>query len=267
MNELRIFENAEFGSVRVVERDGEPWFVAKEVADILGYVQTQNMRSVIDEEEFVSISQGELSASNPVPIRSCYNGNLINTGVARLLLISEAGLYQAIMRSTKPNAKPFRKWVTREVIPSIRKHGAYIVPDTLEQMLSNPDALIAILTKLKEEQQAKAVLEDKVVEDAPKVEFYDAVTGSSDVVDMASVAKVLNIKGMGRTNLFEFLRDNRVLQQNNQPYQKYIDNGWLRVVETMFTKPTGDTCINLKTVVYQKGVDGIRKMLQKGRKK
>ena len=96
---------------------------------------------------------------------------------------------------------------------------------------------------------------------APKADFYDAVTGSKDTVDIGTVAKVLNM-GIGRTKLFQFLRDKGVLMKDNQPYQRYIDNGWFRVIESRYTKPDGSTHVNTKTVVYQKGVDYIRKMLE-----
>lgn len=105
-----------------------------------------------------------------------------------------------------------------------------------------------------EEQQKQLQLQ------APKADFYDAVTGSTDTVDMATVAKVLNM-GIGRNKLFETLRDKGVLMPNNQPYQRYVDNGWFRQIESKYTKPDGTTCINIKTVVYQKGIDGIRKII------
>lgn len=99
-----------------------------------------------------------------------------------------------------------------------------------------------------------------IAELAPKADFYDAVTDSTDAVDLGTAAKVLNL-GFGRTTLFEKLRDNKILMKNNQPFQKYIDAGWFRVIETSWTHPNGDTHVNFKTVVYQKGLDGIRKML------
>lgn len=104
-------------------------------------------------------------------------------------------------------------------------------------------------------------LQVEAKENAPKVEFFEQVTGSKDTVDMASAAKVLNM-GIGRNKLFELLRDKKVLQGNNQPYQKYIDNGCFRVIESKFTKPNGDTSINLKTVVYQKGLNLISKLIK-----
>lgn len=116
-----------------------------------------------------------------------------------------------------------------------------------------------------EQFEARQALESKVIEDAPKVEFYDHVTGSNDTVDMATVAKVLNIPGMGRNNLFAFLRGKKVLSRNNAPYQRYIDLGWFRQVESKYQTPDGEVRISLKTVVFQKGLDGIRKLVEKGR--
>lgn len=106
-------------------------------------------------------------------------------------------------------------------------------------------------------------LQLEAMENKPKVEFYESVTGSKDTIDLGQVAKVLNIKGYGRNNLFEFLRYKKILMNNNQPYQKYIDSGYFRLVESKYTKPNGSTHINIKTVVYQKGVDYIRKQINK----
>ena len=99
--------------------------------------------------------------------------------------------------------------------------------------------------------------------DKPKVEFYEQVTGSSATVSMATVAKVLNVPGYGRNRLFAFLREKKVLNRQNAPFQRYVDLGWFRQVETKFQKPDGETCINVKTVVFQRGVDGIRRLLEK----
>lgn len=114
-----------------------------------------------------------------------------------------------------------------------------------------------------DEYEKRLSLEAKVAEDAPKVEFYHDVTGSGDTVDMATVAKVLNTKGFGRNNLFAFLRKKGVLNGRNEPYQKYVDLGWFRQIESKFQKPNGDWHISIKTVVFQRGVDGIRKLLKK----
>lgn len=121
--------------------------------------------------------------------------------------------------------------------------------------------------RLAAEQQEKIEEQQKLIEvQTPKAEFYDEVVDSKDAIDMQAVSKVINM-GIGRNKLFEFLRNNKVLMQNNQPYQYYIDLGWFRVIESKYTKPSGDICINLKTVVFQKGVDGIRKLIKQNKHK
>ena len=120
------------------------------------------------------------------------------------------------------------------------------------------EALMLAAKQAEQIEQQTALIEAQ----KPKVEFYEAVTGSSDTIDIASVAKVLNIKGFGRNNLFEFLRDKNILMQNNMPFQNYVDRGYFRVIESRYTKPDGSSHINLKTVVYQKGLDYIRKLLE-----
>ena len=114
------------------------------------------------------------------------------------------------------------------------------------------------IAELQAENEAQ---KQQLIEQAPKVEFYDDVAGSSDTIDMKEVAKVLNVKGLGRNNLFEKLRDKKVLDRNNQPYQKYVDSGYFRIIESRYTLPTGEVKISLKTVVFQKGVEYIRKLI------
>lgn len=147
----------------------------------------------------------------------------------------------------------------------VRKAMIHYIEE-LEKQLQNrfkvPTTFKEALQLALEQQERIEALELKQEEDRPKVEFYDDVTESKDTVDMATVAKVLNIKGIGRNKLFEILRDKKILMSNNQPYQKYIDNGWFRQIESKFNLPNGDIKINIKTVVFQKGVDGIRKVLR-----
>lgn len=129
----------------------------------------------------------------------------------------------------------------------------------VEKEWNSPERVIA--RGLIESQKIIASLNHRIEEMKPKAEFYDDVAGSKDAIEMADVSKVLGIKGMGRNNLFEFLREKGILQQNNRPYQTYVDRGYFRVIEQTYTKPNGDICINIKTLVYQKGVDFIRKKL------
>lgn len=132
----------------------------------------------------------------------------------------------------------------------------------IEKQWNTPEQVMA--RGLIASQKVIESLNQKVIEMKPKVEFYDDVAGSKSAINMAEVSKVLGIKGMGRNNLFQFLRDNKILQSNNQPYQTYIDRGYFRVVEQKFTKPNGDISINIKTLVYQKGLDFIRRKLKEG---
>lgn len=137
----------------------------------------------------------------------------------------------------------------------------------LEKAWNTPEQIMArALTIAQQTIERRNFVIKKLEEDTermrPKEEFYDAVAGSKTAIEMAAVAKVLNFKSVGRNKLFEILRDERILQSDNIPYQKYIDNGWFRTIEQKYSKD-GETYINIKTLVYQKGVDGIRKILEK----
>lgn len=235
MEELQVFNSDEFGTIRIKTIDGEPWFVAKDVADKLGYAQTSNMMKRIDEDDSKS---------------SILDGMNMKSS-----LINESGLYSAIIGSKLDSAKRFKHWVTSDVLPSIRKNGGYIANQenlTPEQIVAN--ALIVAQNIISQK--------DKQIEEMrPKADFFDAVADSKTAISMNEVSKVLGIKGLGRNNLFEFLRDNAILDRWNVPYQKYIDCGWFRVIEQKYTK-NGEEHISIKTLVYQKGVDAIRRKIE-----
>lgn len=235
MEELQVFNSDEFGTIRIKTIDGEPWFVAKDVADKLGYAQTSNMMKRIDEDDSKS---------------SILDGMNMKSS-----LINESGLYSAIIGSKLDSAKRFKHWVTSDVLPSIRKNGGYIANQenlTPEQIVAN--ALIVA-------QNIIAQKEKQIEDMRPKADFFDAVADSKTAISMNEVSKVLGIKGLGRNNLFEFLRDNAILDRCNVPYQKYIDCGWFRVIEQKYTK-NGEEHISIKTLVYQKGVDAIRRKIE-----
>lgn len=229
MNELQIFENSDFGKIRTIMIDNEPYFVGKDVAEILGYENPSVAISKKVDEEDKGISKMETPG-----------------GIQNLSIINESGLYSLILSSKLPSAKKFKRWVTSEVLPSIRKNGSYTVPKSFAEALQ----LAA--------NQAKQIEEMK-----PKSDFYDKVAGSSDTCDMKEVAKVLNFKNIGRNKLFQILRDEKILDKSNVPYQQFIDAGYFRVIESKWEDQDGDIHINLKTVVYQKGVDYIRKVVIK----
>lgn len=239
MNNLQIFNSAEFGEIRTVTVNGEPWFVGKDVAEALGYSEPRSAVS----KKVDDTDRGVAKMETP-------------SGIQDMTIVNESGLYALIFGSKLESAKRFKHWVTSEVLPSIRSNGGYIANQenlTPEQIVAN--ALIVA--------QNIITQKDKQIEEMkPKAEFFDAVADSKDAIPMNEVAKVLNIPGYGRNNLFEFLRNESILDRNNIPYQRYVDNGWFRVVEQSYTK-NGERCINFKTLVYQRGVDGIRKRILK----
>ena len=187
--------------------------------------------------------------------------------------IPENIFYRLAMKAKNEVAEAFQAKIADEVIPSIRKHGAYMTPQTLEKAILNPDTMIQLCTMLKEEQEKRRKVESEnqklAIENEdmkPKAEFYDTVTGSKDAISMAEVAKILDYD-MGRNKMFSLLRNKKVLDKLNVPYQRFVDAGYFRVIETKYTKPNGDVCVNIKTLVLQKGIDYIRKVLNEEGKK
>lgn len=170
-------------------------------------------------------------------------------------MIPEGGLYRLITRSELPSAERFEAWVFDDVFPSVRQNGGYIAgQDNLEDKALLAKALVT----------ARNILDakDKEIEELQhKGRFFDAVTDSKTAVEMAAVAKLLDV-GIGRNKLFEILRKERILMYNNQPYQKYVDRGYFRVIEQRYTKPDGETIISLKMLVYQRGIDYINRLLR-----
>jgi prophage antirepressor-like protein/mRNA-degrading endonuclease toxin of MazEF toxin-antitoxin module len=243
-NQLQIFNYSD-RQVRTVEKDGEVWFVAKDVCDILEIVDTWNAISRLSDQ-----TKGTHSIST-------LGGN------QEMNIINEAGVYKLVFSSRKPEAEKFTDWLAAEVIPSIRKHGAYMTPEVIEQTLLNPDYIIKLAIAIKTEREGRLVAEHKAAELQPKADFYDTVTGSKDCIDIGTVAKVINFS-KGRTTLFRILRDNSILMANNIPYQEFCDRHYFRVIESTYTSPkTGEVHENYKTVVYQKGIDFIRRFLIK----
>lgn len=239
MGELQIFRNEKFGTVRVVDVNDEPFFVGKDIALALGYKNTR-----------VAI-QDNVDDEDKVVTKVTTPGGAQNT-----VVINESGVYSLVFGSKLEEAKEFKHWVTSEVLPSIRKNGGYIRNQenlTPEQIVAN--ALIVANNIIAERDK-------QLAEAKPKVEFFDAVAGSKDAIPIGDVAKVLDM-GLGRNKLFEFLRNDGILMGNNIPYQQYIDSGYFRTIEQKYTVPNGDVKISIKTLVYQKGVDFIRRRLNK----
>lgn len=236
MGELQIFKNEEFGSIRTIVINNKPWIVGKDAALILGYSNPQKaIRDHVDEEDRTMNESFTVNGTSPI-------------------LVNESGIYSLIIQSKLPNAKKFKRWVTSEVLPSIRQNGGYIMNQekmTPEQIVAN--ALIVANNII--EQKNKQIEEMK-----PKAEFFDAVADSKTAISMNDVAKVLAVKGYGRNKLFEFLREEKILDRYNVPYHRYVDAGWFRVIEQKYMR-NGEPQVTTKTLVYQKGVDAIRKKI------
>ena len=237
-NELEIFKNEEFGEIRTVTIDGEPWFVGKDIATALGYSNTRDaLAKHVDDED-----KGVAKCDTP-------------SGKQNMSIINESGLYALIFGSKLESANRFKHWVTSEVLPSIRKHGAYMTNEVIERTLTDPDYLIQLATALKEERQARKLAEEKIEKQKPLVDFANQVSDTTDLIDMKTMAKLLkdNSIDIGRNRLFEFLRIKKILMKDNQPYQQYVDAGYFKVIEHTYTDFLGQTKTRRQTLVTGKG--------------
>ena len=242
MNEILKIWNYENSEIRTVEIEGEPYFVGKDVAAILGYSNTRDsLAKHVDEED-----------KNTVAIHD-------GIGNPNKTVINESGLYSLILSSKLPNAKQFKRWVTSEVLPAIRKHGAYMTDNTLEQALTSPDFLIKLATELKNEKEQRKTLEEKVELDKPKVLFAEAVETAKTSILVGDLAKLIKQNGVdiGQKRLFEYLRENGYLMKNgnskNMPTQKGMSLGLFEVKERTINNPDGTVKITKTTKVTGKG--------------
>lgn len=198
MEETKIFKSEEFGEVRTAVIDGEAWFVGKDVADILGYQNgSRDINAHVDDEDRRIIKSTE-TVSLDIPSRG-------------MLLINESGLYSLILSSNMPNAKKFKKWVTSEVLPSIRKHGIYATDNVIDNILNNPDFGIELLTKLKEERAARVEAEKKNA----------ILTHVNKTYTMTEIAKELNLKSAVELN--KILADKKIQYKANGTWVLYSD--------------------------------------------
>ena len=242
MNEIQIFKNDSFGAVRTVEVEGTPYFVGKDVAEILGYADPQKaMKMHIDDEDKLT-RQIVVSGQN-----------------RNVTIINESGLYSLILSSKLPKAKEFKHWVTSEILPTIRKHGAYMTEKTLEQALTSPDFLIQLATQLKEEQAQRKALEQRVEADRPKVLFAEAVETSQTSILVVVLAKLIKQNGVdiGQKRLFAWLRENGYLiksgNSTNMPTQRSMDMKLFEVKERSISNPDGSVRVTKTTKVTGKG--------------
>lgn len=251
MNEIKIFENEHFGQVRTIVKDGEPWFVAADVCRVLEIEPTATRRLDDDEKAALRLTQ---TSSNGVE-----QGRDVT-------IVNEPGLYSLVIGSRKPEARAFRRWITHEVIPSIRKHGGYLTPEKVEEALLNPDTLIRLATSLKEEREARKLAEsrnaqlvEKVVADAPKVLFADSVAASKQSILIGEMAKLLRQNGVeiGQNRLFQRLRHEGFLgttgERYNMPTQRAMEMGLFEIKEVTVTNADGSIRLTRTPKVTGKG--------------
>lgn len=240
MNEIQIF-NYNSNEVRTIQRDGEPWFVLRDVCGVLALGTPAKVAERLDEDE-----KGVSQIHTP-------------GGDQSMTIINESGLYNVILRSDKPEAKPFRKWVTSDVLPTIRRHGMYATAETVEKMLADPDTTIKLLETIKAEREARKALEAQAEADKPKVLFADAVSASHTSILVGDLAKLLRQNGVeiGQNRLFRFLRDHGYLCKDggryNLPTQRSMDREWFQVKETAINQPDGSIRVTRTVKVTGKG--------------
>ena len=242
MQSIQVFNNPAFGNIRVAGTDANPQFCLTDVCKALKL-----------SAKGVNQRLGDEVISN-YPITDKIGRE------QQALFVNEDGLYDVILDSRKTEARQFRKWITSEVLPTIRKHGAYMTEDALQKAIQNPDFLIQLATELKNEKQKRLVAEKKIQETRPQVIFADAVTASSDSILVGELAKLIKQNGVdtGQRRLFKWLRGNGYLCKKtgecfNEPTQYSMELGLFEIKKTVIQKPDGSAIINKTVKVTGKG--------------
>lgn len=240
MNELKIF-NFKNNEVRIKNINNEPYFNLKDVCEILEINNASQVITRLSEKGVIT------------------NDTLTKGGIQKLNFINESNLYKLIFKSRKPQAEEFTDWVTSEVLPRIRKHGAYMTNDTLEKALTSPDFLIQLATNLKIEKEKNKMLTDKIETDRPKVIFAEALAVSEKSILIGELAKILNQNGIeiGANRLFEWLRANNYLmakgESRNQPSQKSMNLKLMEIKKTTINNSDGSVRVTVTTKITPKG--------------
>ena len=239
MQDLKIFENKEFGKVRTIMTDGEPLFIAADVCKALDIKNFTQAVSRLDTDERAMLNIGRQGRTN---------------------VVNEYGLYNLVLASRKPEAKAFKRWITHEVIPAIRKHGGYLTPDKTEELLNDPDLIIQLATNLKEERAARSQAEQQLAVAKPKVLFADAVAASDSTILIGDLAKIIKQNGhaVGQQRMFKWLREHGYLIKRmgadyNSPTQKAMELGLFKIKETAITHSDGHVTVSKTVKVTGKG--------------
>ena len=241
MNELQIFKNNEFGEIRTVTQNNEPWFVATLFLRALDISNTSQALTRLDDDEKNTI--------------------ILNEGIGNpnKSIVSEYGLYNLILASRKKEAKKFKRWITHDVIPTIRKHGAYMTSEVIEKTLTDPDYLIQLATNLKEEKAKRALAEAQVEKDKPKVLFADSCEVAENSILIGEFAKRLKQNGydIGQNKLFEWLRQHDYLcksgERKNLPTQYSMERGLFEIKTRVFSNPNGSVRTTSTTKITGRG--------------
>lgn len=238
--QLYSFDGAQVRTL--TDEHGEPWFVAKDVCDILGITNSRDAMSSLDDDE-----KGVANTDTP-------------GGRQNVSIVSEPGLYVLIGKSRKPEAKAFRRWVNHEVLPSIRRHGVYATDDVIDKVLGNPDFGIRLLSELKDERARRRDAERTIEAQRPKVLFAESVETSDGSILVGELARDLRQNGVdiGQNRLFGWLRGNGYLisrrgESWNQPTQRALDMGLFEVKTRTINEPNGSTRVTRTTKVTGKG--------------
>lgn len=248
MNELTVFENKDFGQIRIFAKDGKNLFCGKDVAEALSYKRPADAIS--------AHCKGVCEIPTPTA-----------GGVQKMKYITEGDLYRLIAHSELPSAEKFESWVFDEVLPSIRKHGAYLTDEATDALFSSPDTFAKLAVKWRDERHARLAAEEeararqqKIEADAPKVLFADSVAASKSEILVGELAKILKQNGidMGQNRLFERLRKdgyliNRKGTDWNMPTQRSMDLGVMRIKETSVTHADGHVTVSKTPKVTGKG--------------
>lgn len=243
--------------VRVLtDEHDEPWFIAKDICDVLGLSNVSIALNSLDEDEVAKIDPKNYLGSES---RSNQSVNII----------SESGFYKLVMRSRKPVAKEFQRWVTHDVLPSIRKHGAYMTEQTVERILSDPDTLIRLATDLKRERAARKQAEQQVKVLAPKAQALDDFTSIEGTRSVREAAKILRNHGVRvtETQLWRWMADHRwIFRMENHwvAYARALDNGWLwmREYKTYGTRSNGERfALDPQVRITRKGLEALHRKL------
>lgn len=246
MNHLVTFNDPEFGAIRAVEINCDPWLVGKDVAEALGYSNPRDaLATHVDTEDKATVAIHDGSQNR------------------NMTVINESGLYSLVLSSKLPGAKKFRRWVTAEVLPSIRKHGAYMTPDAIEKLISNPDTIIQLATALKEEQNKRKALEvansaltvDKQIMQ-PKADYFDELVDRNLLTNFRETAKQLGVKEKA---FIRFLLEKKYIYRDKRgklmPYAQHTDSGLFEIKECFNEKTQWS---GTQTMVTPKGRETFR---------